>query len=80
MPKLITTENVPCWAVGYLEYGDEYGYDLTPDEKLEIDEWLRNHFPNGYVCDYHWDDRDDFNLYPLFGKPCDTVKVDFYEP
>lgn len=78
MPRLVTTEDVPEWAVPYLEYGEPSG--LLEEEQEEIDEWLDGNFPNGYVCEYLWNDTTEFNRYPLFGKPCRTIKTNFYEP
>lgn len=48
MAQLITTEQVPTWAIGYLEYGDSTG--LTDEEIEAIDEWLNEYFPRGFVC------------------------------
>ena len=76
MPRLITTEQVPTWAVPYLEYGDPSG--LTEEEVEEIDEWLHDNFPRGYVCEYH--DDETFTRKPLWGLACNTTTVDFYEP
>lgn len=78
MPKLVTTEYVPEWAICYLEYGEPSG--LQDDEQEEIDEWLHSNFANGFVCEYFWDDVNEFDTHPLFGKPCRTIKTNFYEP
>ena len=76
MAQLITTEQVPTWAIGYLEYGDSTG--LTDEEIEAIDEWLNEYFPRGFVCVYHHD--ASFTFHPLWGLPCDAETVDFYEP
>lgn len=76
MSQLITTEQVPTWAIGYLEYGDPTG--LTEEEITTIDEWLHENFPRGFVCEYH--DDTSFTSHPLWGLPCDAETVDFYEP
>lgn len=76
MSLLITTEQVPTWAIPYLEYGDPSG--LSEEEIEEIDGWLNYHFPNGYVCEYYND--CSFTRRPLWGNACDTTTVDFYEP
>lgn len=76
MPRLITTEQVPTWAIPYLEYGDPSG--LTEEEVEEMDEWLHDNFPRGYVCEYH--DDETFTRKPLWGLACNTTTVDFYEP
>lgn len=80
MARLITTENVPTWALSYLEYGLEGSDGLTDDEIAEIDKWIAENFPNGYVCDYHFDDANELCAFPLFGTACETIPVDFYEP
>lgn len=55
--KLETTEKVPTWAINYLEYGMEASYDLSEEEIQEIDSWIAENFPNGYVCDFHFEDN-----------------------
>ena len=74
--KKITTEKVPVWAISYLEYGDATG--LLDNEIEEIDLWLKDNLPNGYICDYgNFDEY--FSSFPLFGVPCSVVDTDFYE-
>ena len=58
------------------ENGDPSG--LTEEEVEEIDEWLHDNFPRGYVCEYH--DDETFTRKPLWGLACNTTTVDFYEP
>ncbi len=76
--KLETTEKVPTWAINYLEYGMEASYDLSEEEIQEIDSWIAENFPNGYVCDFHFEDNH-FSVHPLFGgMATDVVTTDFY--
>lgn len=79
MSRLITTEQVPEWAVVYLEYGDSSS--MTDDEVAAINEWLEDTFPStGFICDFHFDDVTEFCTHPLWGLPCKTITTDFYEP
>ncbi len=72
-----TTEKIPAHMVCYLEYGSEASYDMTDDEIKELDTWIKDNFPYGYICEYHLD-NPYFSRYPLFGLPCDVYDVDFY--
>lgn len=78
--RLITIEKVPVWAICYLEYGDATG--LEEDEVMEIDEWIEDNCPNGFVMEIvgGTDVSPYFTRYPLFGKACDVYDVNFYRP
>lgn len=75
--KYIATENVPDWAIQYLEYGDPTG--LTEEETTEIETWLNENFPTGYVCEYLWD-GEGFYRSPLWGLATNCVPTNFYQP
>lgn len=78
--KLITTEKIPVWAICYLEYGDATG--LEDEEIMEIDNWIDNNCPNGYVMEIvgGMEVSPYFTHCPIFGKACDVYDVNFYLP
>lgn len=81
MPKLIRTEWVNEWALCYLEYGSDGADGLDDEEIAEIDNWVEDNFPRGYVMDVQWDEVNELDPTPLFGGLADkTIKVNFYEP
>lgn len=80
MAEYVTTEKVPNWALSYLEYGDPTG--LSEEEIEEIDEWLGENFPDGFIMQFHDGDNAEiyFTTVPLFGLPGEVYDMDFYNP
>jgi len=75
--KKITTEKIPTWAIGYIEYGEEGSYGLTVEEKEEIDTFL-SQFNAGVILDYKDPDNPYFSIDPAFGLPSEVVTADIY--
>lgn len=73
----ITFNNVPTWALYALEYGTNEAGDLSDEDIQEINNFVNEHFPHGYIMDVNWE-SEGFSCYPLFGLACDVVTVDFY--
>lgn len=75
--KYVDTYDIPEWALYALEYGTGETEGLTAEDIAQIEKFTAQ-FPNGYVMDIIWEDTNDFNTFPAFGLPANTVKVDFY--
>lgn len=72
-----TVENIPEWAVVYLEYG-EGDYD---DEDIELmNSWIDTMQECGYDmgCIDYIDEEPSFTSCPAFGLPCDCYKARIY--
>lgn len=74
--KKLSYENIPEWAIYFLEYGDDDG--LTEKEVDELINFTDINFPVGYTMSVQWDNFRDFDSHPAFGLPCKTYHVDFY--
>jgi hypothetical protein len=60
---------IPSWALPYLINNDDSG--LEPEEKLMIDNWLKNFEKyQPYVNINPIDDTEHFSKYPAFGIMC----------
>ena len=79
--KHIGKYKIPQYAICAIEYGDFSGLD---EEDIDnINKFLEDEFPNGFVVDWHSNDPDGepyFCRYPEFGLATDVVESDFYEP
>lgn len=79
--KHIGKYKIPQYAICAIEYGDFSGLD---EEDIDnINEFLEDEFPNGFVADWHINEPDGepyFTRYPAFGMPTEVVDADFYEP
>ena len=86
MTKLLTTENVPMWAIPYLWYGDTD--DLNDEEIKLVRDWEDRMFdyaravePNMTIANLTYDmcDGEDaephFTNLPAFGLGCDVYDV-----
>lgn len=73
----ITFFNIPEWAIYSLEYGiDECNY-LSDEEINEINNFINEYNIKEYAIEIDWDNYKEFDINPLFGKPCKTYKVNF---
>ena len=45
---VIDFEHVPSWALYSLEYGSEGDSGLTEEDIKQIDDFVKDNFPNGY--------------------------------
>lgn len=79
--KHIGKYKIPQYAICAIEYGDFSGLD---EEDIDnINEFLDDEFPNGFVVDWHINDPDGelyFTSCPAFGMAAEVVDADFYEP
>ena len=79
--KHIGKYKIPQYAICAIEYGDFSGLD---EEDIDnINEFLEDEFPNGFVADWHSNETDGepyFCSYPEFGLAAMVVDADFYEP
>ncbi len=79
--KHIGKYKIPQYAICAIEYGDFSGLD---DEDIDnINEFLEDEFPNGFVADWHSNEQDGepyFTSCPAFGMATEVVDADFYEP
>lgn len=73
----ITTEKIPTWAIGYIEYGEEGSYGLTVKEKEDVDNFL-SQFNAGVILDYKDPGNPYFSRCPAFGLPSEVVTADIY--
>ena len=78
--KFVSTENIPMWAICYMEYGDPTGLD--EEDIYAIDAWINENFPRGFVMELVGDEcvTPSFTSRPAFGQACETYEVNFYEP
>lgn len=74
---VINFEHVPSWALYSLEYGSEGDSGLTEEDIKQIDDFVKDNFPNGYCMSVDWDSLTEFDTCPAFGKPCSTYTVHF---
>ena len=75
--ETVTIDNIPEWAIYALEYGcDECG-ELSEEDISLINAFVLKNFPHGYCMDVNWEEYDEFNIDPAFGKACKTYKVNF---
>ncbi len=74
--KYIDRYKIPTYAVCAVEYGDFSG--LEEEDIKNVKEFLRKEFPKGFVTDYQ--NESYFSTVPAFGKACEVIDVDFYEP
>ena len=66
--KTIGTYDIPSWAMSAMGYGDYEG--LTDEETALIDDFIEEHFPEGYVFCENMEDRayhNELNISPAFG-------------
>lgn len=73
-----TIENIPEWAISYLEYG-EGDYSLEDVELIEA--WIDTMTEYGYNVngiDYI-DEEAHFTSCPAFGLPCDCYTARIYK-
>lgn len=63
--KSLGTYDVPEWALCAMENGDYDG--LSDEETKAVNDFIEEHFPEGYVSCVNWDDANDFNVSPAFG-------------
>lgn len=79
--KHIGKYKIPQYAICAIEYGDFSGLD---EEDIDnINEFLDDEFPNGFVVDWHINEPDGepyFTSCPAFGMAAEVVDADFYEP
>lgn len=70
-------DNFPTWAMSALINGDDSSFDEVDSFDFEL--FLYRH-SDAIVWDYDSDSLDNpaFNSYPLFGSPCDVVRVEGY--
>jgi len=70
-------DNFPSWAMSALINGDDSSFDDVDSFDFEL--FLYRH-SDAIVWDYDSDSLDNpsFNSYPLFGAPCDVVRVEGY--
>ena len=73
MIRLITTVNLPIYAIDYLTTGDPDGYDKQDIEDIDlwVNRFKRKH--NSITFDYSW--PGEFSTDTAFGMPCDTVST-----
>lgn len=74
MLQLVATENIPQYAVCYIEYGD--GSGLEEEDIKNIDKFLSS-YP-GATFDYK-EGTEGFVAYPAFGLACDCIETDIYQ-
>lgn len=63
--KDLGSYHIPQWALNYMVNGEAEG--LSDDEVAEVDAFVKEHFPQGYLMEIDWNDTNDFNRYPAFG-------------
>lgn len=63
--KEIGQFDIPEWSLNYLVNGDSTS--LTDEEVNMVDEFVKEHFPNGYVMEVDDDNSNELNPYPAFG-------------
>lgn len=64
--KDLGSYDIPEWALNYMVNGDCEG--LSEDEIGEVDRFVRENFPNGYLMQIDWNDRNEMNRFPAFGQ------------
>lgn len=87
------TYDIPQWALNYMVNGDAEG--LKDEEIVLVDQFVEEHFPNGYLMQIDWNDTNEFNRFPAFGPrneqaltrhgespylATSTVSVEFRDP
>lgn len=74
--KYLATENIPTWAVCYIEYGNDCADGLTDEEIKMVDDFL-----NSYGCGlvFEYSEEQFFTSSPAFGLPCDCVEANIYQ-
>ena len=71
--KSLGTYDIPDWAICAMGNGDYEG--LTEEEEKLVNEFLDEHFPEGYVSNIDFEEYNEFNLYPAFGTKNDNALV-----
>ena len=74
MIEYIATENIPTWAMCYIEYGSSD--TLTDEEVKMIDEFLDSY---GFPIIIEYGEEEFFTSCPAFGLPCDCVEGKIYK-
>lgn len=75
--KTIVWDNIPEWAIYALEYGGDECGALSEEDIVLINAFVLENFPDGYYMSVKWEEYNDFNTHPAFGKACKTYEVDF---
>lgn len=70
-------DNIPEWAIYALEYGVDEDGSLNDEDVNQINQFVDENFPNGYLFSVRWDEKTEFDPFPAFGLPCSTYTVDF---
>ena len=63
--KDLGTYDIPEWALCAMENGDYEG--LTDEETKVLNDFMKKHFPDGFVSSIDWNNPNDFNVLPAFG-------------
>lgn len=74
---IITIDNIPEWAINVLEYGGDECGALTEEDIALVNAFVLENFPKGYYMSVNWEECNEFNTRPAFGKACKTYEVDF---
>lgn len=69
--------NIPEWAIYALQYGTNECDYLSDKEVYQINNFIDEYNLNGQTMYVDWSTYNEFDIKPVFGKPCKTYKVDF---
>lgn len=71
--KPLGTYDIPDWALNAIENGDYDG--LSDEEEKLINDFITEHFPDGYVSNINWDNYNELNAHPAFGTRNENALV-----
>lgn len=74
--NLICTDDLPSYAVCYVEYGNEDG--MSEEDIKLCDEWLAS-LSEGGQLHFEYGEESYFTKSPAFGLACDCVEVKVYQ-
>lgn len=72
--KNLGTLDIPEWSLNYLENGD--ATNLTDEEVAIVDQFTKEHFPNGYYMNIDFENSNELNRYPAFGPRNENALTD----
>lgn len=76
--KDLGTYDVPDWALNMIEYGETGNLE---DDEIEVTEnFLKEHFPEGFIMNVDWDNPTEFNHCPSFGTRNEYALTNHGEP